>query len=471
MLAKNLFILLILSYFLEFPVDCTSSPRPFLKAIKKAFALTSISASSLLSSPSSATRYQSSQQIQNNNKAQQQFFPPLPFQLPKQDPPSPSTSGSTSASKPNLKNTQKQRKEYSSSFVRDAVSVVGPSVTRIDCERDVPAIISLFTDSYREGETVKVSGSGIVVSQDGYLLTNAHVVESARKITITLSNGRSFKAKLVQYDELTDLAVLKADLGDHQIPKAPMGDSDNLQSGDWVIAVGCPVGLDFTVTLGIVSSPKRSAFEVGAPHLKGSYIQTDAALNSGNSGGPLCNDVGEVVGINTMVRTNTEAIGFAIPINRARQIYEILKTGTKPTHAFFGMEVMSLTPDFARIHNDDPNAIRLPEVNGALVVRVAPESPAAACGVRKNDIIVQVNGQPVSNSEDADTLLDQCKPGTPTKLRVLRGENAGAVDLSPAPLDLLSIIEERRKRIQISIPSPKAAAPPQQSPQAPARGH
>lgn len=352
----------------------------------------------------------------------------------------------------------------SSSFVRDAVRVVGPAVVRIDCEREIPPFMSLFGggENFREGDTIKVSGSGIVVSSDGFLLTNAHVVEQAKKVTITLSNGRSFKAHVVASDELTDLAVLKATVGTETLPKAPMGDSSNLHSGDWVIAVGCPVGLDFTVTLGIVSSPKRSAYEVGAPHLKGSYIQTDAALNSGNSGGPLVNDMGEVIGINTMVRSNTEAIGFAIPINRALKIYETLKQGRKPTHAYFGLEVITITPDFARIHNDDPNALQLPEVHGALVLRVAPGSPAAACGVRKNDIIIEVNNIPIKNSDDADVNLDQCKPGVLTKIKVARGERAGHVELLALPLDLLTVIDERRRRQMPSGLQPQPPKLPQQ---------
>ena len=237
----------------------------------------------------------------------------------------------------------------SNSFVRDAVRQVGPSVVRVDCEREISPLMTLLNpEAFKDGDTIKVSGSGIVVSTDGYMLTNSHVVQQAKSLTVTLSNGRSFKAVVVAFDELTDLAVLKADVGYSSLPKAPLGDSSSLQSGDWVIAVGCPVGLDFTVTLGIVSSPKRSAHEVGAVNLRGTYIQTDAALNSGNSGGPLVDAAGNVVGINTMVRTNTEAIGFAIPINRAKQIYEILKLGKKPSHAYFGVDVMTLTPDFAR---------------------------------------------------------------------------------------------------------------------------
>ena len=201
----------------------------------------------------------------------------------------------------------KSHQSGSGSFVRDAVRNVGPSVVRVDCEREVTSIMSVLSPetNSREGDVIKVAGSGFVVSSDGYILTNAHVVNQAKKITITLSNGRTFKATMVSCDELTDIAVLKADCGNIRLREAPLGDSSKLHSGDWLIAVGCPVGLDFTVTLGIVSSPKRSAAEVGVPHLKGSYIQTDAALNSGNSGGPLVNDLGEVVGINTMVRSNT----------------------------------------------------------------------------------------------------------------------------------------------------------------------
>ena len=342
------------------------------------------------------------------------------------------------------------RPSGSSSFVREAVRTVGPSVVRIDCERDIPQMVTMFApENFREGDTMKVSGSGFVVSSDGFILTNAHVVEGAKKTTVSLSNGRSFKAAIVALDELTDLAVLKAEITSADskfLTIAPLGDSSKLQSGDWVIAVGCPVGLDFTVTLGIVSSPKRSATEVGATHLKGSYIQTDAALNSGNSGGPLVNDVGEVVGINTMVRTNTEAIGFAIPINRARKIYEVLKQGRKPTHAYFGIEVMTITPDFAHIHNDDPNAQRLAQIHGALVTRVLPGSPAAASGLRKNDIILGVNGNSIANSHDADIWLDQCKPGAPAKLKIARGENGGEVQVDATPENLLTMIEEKNRR-------------------------
>lgn len=137
---------------------------------------------------------------------------------------------------------------FGATFVRDAVRKVGPSVVRIDCEREVPSLMSMFTpDGNKEGETVRVSGSGFVVSSDGYILTNAHVVSNAKRITVTLSNGRTFRSSVVAFDDLTDLAALKADLEPGtKLVKAPIGDSSSLQSGDWLIAVGCPVGLDFT---------------------------------------------------------------------------------------------------------------------------------------------------------------------------------------------------------------------------------
>lgn len=159
---------------------------------------------------------------------------------------------------------KQNRRQYNFQFVRNAVQTVGPSVVRIDCDREITNIMSIFSDN-KEGDLIKVAGTGIIASNDGYILTNAHVVDAAKRVTVSLSNGRSFKAKVIASDEFTDLAVIKADISketDFVLRKAPMGDSSSLHAGDWVIAVGCPVGLDFTVTLGVVSSPKRSAVEV-----------------------------------------------------------------------------------------------------------------------------------------------------------------------------------------------------------------
>jgi len=277
-------------------------------------------------------------------------------------------------------------------------------------------------------------------------------------MSVQLSNGRSFKAKLIASDEFTYLAVFKVDFVQDKgtaFPVAVLGDSDTMHAGDWVIAVGCPVGLDFTVTVGVKSSPQRSASEVGVPHLRGNYIQTDAALNSGNSGGPLVNDRGDVIGINIiMVRTNTEAIGFAIPINRASAICEVLKQGKKPSHAYFGVEAQSLTHDKAKIHNEDPNVPRVPVTNGALLTRIVPGSPAELAGLRRYDVIKSVNGVAISSAEEADVVLDACKPGRSSSIVVSRGEQGTSVDLSATPQDLYQMLDEKRKLSVFSMKPP-----------------
>lgn len=295
----------------------------------------------------------------------------------------------------------------------------------------------------------------MIMASDGYILTNAHVVDQTKKLSVTLANGRTFKATAVQSDELTDLAVLRIDTkgsAECQLTPAPLGDSSTLHSGDCVVAVGCPVGLDFTVTSGVVSNPKRSAAEVGAHTMKGSFIQTDAALNSGNSGGPLVNDRGEVVGINSMGLTNTQAIGFAIPINRAREIYEVLKTGKKPAHPFFGLEITSTSPDRIRIHNEDPNVPHLWETEGALINRVVPGSPADRAGVRRHDIIVSVNGASVRRAEDTEDRLASCKPGCNAGLGVVRGEAGLRLDLQIKPLDMHDMFAAAQKKLFSQLP-------------------
>lgn len=247
------------------------------------------------------------------------------------------------------------------------------------------------------------------------------------------------------------MAVIKAELksGETLIP-AIIGDSSKLRTGDWVVAVGNPVGLDFTATQGIISSPKRSAHQVGAYHMRGQFIQTDAALNHGNSGGPLVNSGGQVIGINTLVRSNTESIGFSIPINQAMSIFNVLRHGKKPTHAYVGVELASITPDFAKIHNDDPNAQRIPEnmSSGALISKILPQSPAAIGGLRKNDIITAIDGLKIHDAEHAEIVIDKCQPGIKSKWSVARGESGDRVEKEVIPLDLYSMIDEKRKKLQ-----------------------
>ena len=224
-----------------------------------------------------------------------------------------------------------------------------------------------------------------------------------------------------------------------KLPTAPLGRSDDLQVGDWVIAIGNAVGLDSTVTLGIVSSLQRSAAEVGIPNKKVNFIQTDAAINPGNSGGPLLNEFGEVIGINTAIRANAAGIGFAIPIDTAEKAMRELSQGRKIAHAYLGISMSTLTPDSARQNNADPNSnVELPEISGALVLAVAPETPAAKAGFKKFDLIQELDGKAVKSAADAQSIVDNCKVGQSLVAKIIRGPktlslNVVTGDLSERP--------------------------------------
>lgn len=328
------------------------------------------------------------------------------------------------------------------SFVTQAVRTVGTSVVRIDTERVVrpsasldplledPNLAKLFGEPYLRPRLERGQGSGFIISADGYLLTNAHVVRNAQKVMVTLTDGRSFTGVVKGLDEYLDLAVVKVDTEGRRLPVAPLGVSSDLEVGDWVIAVGNPVGLDNTVTLGIVSSLNRSASEVGIPEKRLSLIQTSASLNPGSSGGPICNQWGEVVGISTAVRANTEAIGFAIPIDVAKDVAAELAKGKTIAHAFVGIKMGTLTPALARQNNTDPNSSGIvPEIDGALIVRVIPKSPAAEAGVRRNDVIVAIDGRPVKNAKDVQAIVDRCRVGQVVTIHVLRGESSTPLKL------------------------------------------
>lgn len=376
--------------------------------------------------------------------------------------------------------TETPGRRVSTSFVTKAVRSVGAAVVRIDTERVMrgPAGIllhppsddsTLFDDNMLKkffgeyygkqrgapGSSVtpfseprrlmRGQGSGFITSKDGLVITNAHVVKGAEKVTVTLTDGRSFVGVVKGTDELLDLAVVKIDAQGKALPVAPLGVSADLQVGDWVIAVGNPVGLDNTVTVGIVSSLNRSSAEVGIPDKRMSLIQTSAPLNIGNSGGPLLNEFGEVVGINTAVRVNAEAIGFAIPIDRAKLIAKELAKGHTIAHAYVGIQMTNVTPQVARQNNEDPNAYALiPEVEGALVVRVVPASPAASGGLRRYDIIVAIDGRNVRNVKEAQNIVDSFNVGQLVNLKVVRGDKRNMIDIGVKTGDFASAINSSR---------------------------
>ncbi|MEC4813266.1 MAG: HhoA/HhoB/HtrA family serine endopeptidase [Scytonema sp. PMC 1069.18] len=333
------------------------------------------------------------------------------------------------------------------SFVTDAVNRVGPAVVRIDTERTVtmrspdpffgdPFFREFFGDSFSQAPQEyrqRGEGSGFIIDPNGIILTNAHVVSGADTVTVTLKDGRKLKGEVRGVDEPSDLAVVK--IKGQNLPVAPLGESDNLQVGDWAIAVGNPLGLDNTVTLGIISTLNRSSAQVGIPDKRLDFIQTDAAINPGNSGGPLINGRGEVIGINTAIRADAQGIGFAIPIDKAKLIKDALARGENISHPYIGIRMVTLTPELAKQSNSDPNAaIVVPEINGVLVMQVIPDSPAAETGVRRADVITQVDGKDITTAEQLQNLVEMSKVNQPLQLTVQRGDQTLQITVRPGEL-------------------------------------
>jgi S1-C subfamily serine protease len=332
------------------------------------------------------------------------------------------------------------------SFVADAVRRVGSSVVRIDTERTTsrtsfdptmldPLLRDLFGDpaaSPRE----RGQGSGVVIDAARRLvLTNAHVVEAVDSVSVTLADGRQLDGSVVGSDPVTDLAVVRID-GRPNVPAAPLGDSEALEVGDWAIALGSPYGLQRTVTLGIVSGLHRDINSLGFADKRLDLIQTDAAINPGNSGGPLINADGEVIGINTLVRSGPGAgLGFAIPVNLARRVAAQLADGGQVVHPYLGLQLVPLTARVARDNNRDPDALlQLPERDGALVQRVIPESPAEKAGLRRGDLVVRIADQSVSTPSALLQRVERAQVGEPLPLTVVRGQRELELSIRPAAL-------------------------------------
>ena len=323
----------------------------------------------------------------------------------------------------------------SNSFVTEAVNKVDLAVVRIDTERLVtrpnnnffedPFFDRFFDENLRiqppSKELLKGQGSGFIVDSKGIILTNAHVVNKADKVTVTLNDGRQFIGEVKGTDEITDLAVVKVDTKDEILPVAILGDSNLIQVGDWAIAVGNPLGFNNTVTLGIISTLKRPSSAIGIPDKRLDFIQTDAAINPGNSGGPLLNDRGEVIGINTAIRADAMGIGFAIPINKAKEIKDILVRGEQVPHPFIGIQMITLNPEIAKENNSDPNSVLiLPEVKGVLVTRILPGTPAEKSGMRIGDVIIEIDNQSVFSAEQLQRKVENSRVGEKLLFKVMR---------------------------------------------------
>ena len=271
-------------------------------------------------------------------------------------------------------------------------------------------------------------GSGFIIHKDGYILTNAHVIENSDSVQIALSTGGLFKGKLIGMDKVADLALIKIDSPD-PLPVIPLGSSKELKPGDWVMAIGSPFGLDLTVTVGIVSAKGRS---LGATPYD-DFIQTDTPINPGNSGGPLINTHGEVVGINTAVMQMGQGLGFSLPVDLAKKLIPELKTNGKVTRSWLGVSVQDITLA-------DKESLKLGVDQGSLVREVVVDSPAYKAGLKMNDVIVEFDGRTINNSRKLPKEVVYTPAGKEISIKLVREGTTIAVDaiLQPFPEDVMS---------------------------------
>ena len=306
-----------------------------------------------------------------------------------------------------------------SDFVVDAVEQVRPAVVRIDAHREAGLYAAPsfdrqlpFGDEWPQGQ-----GSGFITRSDGIVLTNHHVVEGADSVTVTLSDGRSYRGTVLGSDAVSDLGIVKIDA--NNLPVAALGDSAEVKPGEWAIAIGNPLGLDSSVSLGIISATDRTTGVPGGSRVP--YIQTDAAINPGNSGGPLINDRAQVIGINTFIRTAPGGgLSFAIPINKARDIGEQIIARGRASHPFIGVSLRRITPELAREINKAGAGCQYPETTGVAVVEVLADRPAEQAGIVPCDVIRSVAGVPVQNPAQVQVQVDRGRVGEPLPLGIER---------------------------------------------------
>jgi serine protease Do len=285
-----------------------------------------------------------------------------------------------------------------------------------------PAVVNISTEGTEQGGSEgefpapyghqhgKSLGSGFIVSKDGYILTNDHVIENPSKVTVTLQDGHNYTAKVIGGDSKTDVALLKIDAG-HELAVAPLGNSDDLKVGQWVMAIGNPFGFDHTVTVGVVSAKGRFL-----PESVDQFIQTDASINPGNSGGPLIDLSGGVVGVNAAIFTSTGrsmGIGFAIPINLVKEELSELRDHGKVKHGWLGVMIQEVTPELAE-------SMDLKDARGALVAEVIKDSPAAIAGVKRGDVIIEFDGHPIRDRRELPLLVTRTPLGKTVTFKIVR---------------------------------------------------
>ena len=340
-----------------------------------------------------------------------------------------------------------QENHNKQSFVSKALNISGDAVVTIETQRQVlsssegvfpPGILN---DRYFErffglrglqvprSRIEKGQGSGVIFSKDGLVLTNAHVIEKTDQLIVGLSDGRRVLGNVVGEDSLTDLAVIKLK-AKGPWPTAQLGNSDNLKVGDWAIAVGNPFGLENTVTLGIISNLNRDVAQLGISDKRIDLIQTDAAINPGNSGGPLLNSVGEVIGINTLVRSGPGAgLGFAIPINRARKIAKDLIISGRAKHPMIGVTLSSNIKQKSNFESQTED--------GAIIKYLMPNGPAEKGGLKVNDLIISINNEKISTPADVVKKINKNNLQSALRIKILR-ENIESIKIIK-PVDIYDL--------------------------------
>ncbi|MEM8831638.1 MAG: HhoA/HhoB/HtrA family serine endopeptidase, partial [Cyanobacteria bacterium P01_G01_bin.19] len=315
-------------------------------------------------------------------------------------------------------------------YVSKVVNEVGDSVVRIDASRTVATNVPpIFDDPFfrqffgsqipniPQERVQRGLGSGFIVSSDGLILTNAHVIDGSDLVNVTLKNGSTYEGKVMGTDPLTDVAVIKIEAED--LPAVTFADSEQLQPGEWAIAIGNPLGLDNTVTTGIVSATGRSSSQVGIAEKRVSFIQTDAAINPGNSGGPLLNARGEVIGINTAIIKNAQGLGFAIPVNTARDIAEELIATGKVEHPYLGIQMAQITPQLQQQLKARRN-VDLGTDKGVLIIGVVPNSPAANAGLQAGDVILAIEEQAIVTADEVQKAVSTVEVDSNLSLSIMR---------------------------------------------------
>ena len=313
-----------------------------------------------------------------------------------------------------------------------AVERVGPSVVRIDTEKNISNPMGQLFGLGPSTQRQQGQGSGFITRANGLIFTNEHVVRGADRVNVTLPDGRRFQGTVLGGDPLTDVAVVKVVA--ENLPVASLGNSDQLRPGEWAIAIGNPFGLNNTVTAGIISAVDRTDANIGEGQ-RVPYIQTDAAVNPGNSGGPLISAAGEVIGMNTAIRKAPGAgLSFAVPINLAKRIAQQIVSTGQASHPFIGVQLRTLTPQLAREINATSTRCTVPVVNGVLVVDVVPDTPAESAGIRQCDLIRAVNGTSVENPSEVQLAVDRGRVGQPMQITIERNGLEQTLEVLPKEL-------------------------------------